>query len=208
LLSATGRAGAIDVVFSIVVNGGGEIRATYVIPKLPEKWREIGVGFLLDPELDSLSWERIALWSAYPDDHIGRPAGTALRMAPGTQREEYRERPVHPWSLDTKDFFLFGQGSGRPDDQPPVPMDFRATKEQILRYALTDRRGQSGVVVTSDGSLAARAVAHGDGTTTLVVLNEWNYTNLSWGNYERTKALITPFRGEVRLLLNPGKVAE
>ncbi len=44
-----------------------------------------------------------------------------------------------------------------------------------------------------------------DGTTTMIILNEWNYANLSWGNYERVKKLASPYRGTVTLRLGDGQ---
>ena len=203
-VSVRGRAGSIDVSFATVVNGNGELSTVVDIPLLPERWREVGVRYVLDQGLDSLSWERNALWSFYPEDHIGRPVGTASKLVPATQREEYRERPAHPWSRDTRDFFVYGKAGH--DSPLGVPVDFRTTKEHILRYTLTDVRTHHSVTVSSDGTQAARAVVNADGTTTLIILNEWNYSNLSWGNYERVKKLASPYRGMVTLRLADGEI--
>jgi hypothetical protein len=40
--------------------------------------QELGWMFTLPHSFDHFSWKRQALWSVYPDDHIGRPQGTAL----------------------------------------------------------------------------------------------------------------------------------
>ena len=40
--------------------------------------QELGWVFTMPRAFDHFSWKRQALWSAYPDDHIGRPQGTAL----------------------------------------------------------------------------------------------------------------------------------
>lgn len=39
--------------------------------------QELGWIFEMPNEYDHFSWKRQAYWSVYPDDHIGRPAGTA-----------------------------------------------------------------------------------------------------------------------------------
>ncbi len=101
-----------------------------------------------------------------------------------------------------RDFFVYGKaGNVSPRH---VPVDFRTTKEHITRYTLADVRTHHGVTARSDGTHAARAVANPDGTTTLIVLNEWTYANLSWGNYERAKKLPSPYRGTVTLHLGDG----
>ena len=40
--------------------------------------QELGWVLTLPHSFDHFSWKRHALWSVYPDDHIGRPQGTAL----------------------------------------------------------------------------------------------------------------------------------
>jgi hypothetical protein len=118
-----------------------------------------------------------------------------------TQREDYRAKPAHPWSYDTKDFYLYGKEGQKDRNVLPVPVDFRTTKENIRQYTLHDAGFQRGVRAISDGTLAARAVVNEDGSTTLVVMKEWNYPNLRWGNYERVKKLPPLFSGEVRMQL-------
>ena len=194
-----GRSGTIDVHFEIVVSGNGEIQTSFEIPTLPEKFREVGIRYLLDKGLDSLSWKREGLWSLYPDDHIGRSIGTASKFALAAQREDYRVKPTQSWSLDTKDFYLYGKEGRQTGHTFPVPVDFRTTKENILHFTLTDARLQYGIRVTSEATVAARAVVNADGTTTLVVMNEWNYSDLRWGNYERVKELPPHFRGEIHM---------
>lgn len=43
---------------------------------------ELAIHYLLPADMDTLSWQRDGLWADYPDDHIGRPAGTAKRSDP------------------------------------------------------------------------------------------------------------------------------
>jgi hypothetical protein len=200
-VSVRGHAGDIEVDFTIMVTGNGEIRTSFDLAGVPERWREVGIRYVYDRELTTLSWERNALWSVYPADHIGRPVGVANKTAPASQRDEYRVRPTHPWSWDTRDYFLDGKTSGR----LPVPVDFRSTKEHIVRYALTDPQGHRGACVNSDGTLAARAVVDEDGSTSVILLSRWNYVNLSWGNYEGVKPLPRPFHGEATIQLLPGE---
>ena len=40
--------------------------------------QELGWAFEMPREYNRFSWDRDAIWTVYPDDHIGRPTGTAL----------------------------------------------------------------------------------------------------------------------------------
>ena len=111
---------------------------------------------------------------------------------------------MHPWSQDTRDFFVHGKAGH--ESLPGVPVDFRTTKEHITRYTLVSGRTHHGVTARSDGTHAARAVVTPDRTTTLIVLTEWTYANLSWGNYERVTKLASPYRGTATLHLVGGDI--
>ena len=203
-----GRSGTIDVQFDIVVDGNGEIGTSYEISNLPEKVREVGIRYVVDKGLTSLSWKRVALWSVYPDDHIGRPVGTTSKTAPAVQQEKYRTSPMHAWALDTKDFFFYGKEGRQAENTLPVPVDFRTTKENIVYYMLTDSGNRCGVRVIADAGIAARAAVNGDGTTTMIMMNDWNYSNLRWGNYERVRQLPPHYKGEVHMQLTHGRATQ
>ncbi|MGF1662641.1 MAG: sugar-binding domain-containing protein [Kineosporiaceae bacterium] len=91
-------------------------------------------------DCSTLSWERQSLWSAYPDDHIGRPRGSAPlagdpRWDDARQSHQEGEAPAWPWSQDIV------EGASR---------DFRSTKANVTTASLLDGGG-TGVVVLSDG---------------------------------------------------------
>jgi hypothetical protein len=87
--------------------------------------RQTGVAFDFPPGFNRLTWKRRGLWSAYPEDHIGRLAGTARAVTPdGKPAIEIgpRENPgTSPWANDNTRY-----GSN----------DFRSTKETILTASL------------------------------------------------------------------------
>jgi beta-galactosidase len=87
--------------------------------------RQTGVAFDFAPGFDLLTWKRRGLWSAYPDDHIGRLAGQAHAVTPdGKPAIEIgpRENPgTSPWANDNTRY-----GSN----------DFRSTKENVLTASL------------------------------------------------------------------------
>jgi len=196
-----GRAGNYGVRFTLTVTGDGEIYTSYEIENPPEKCQEVGIRFLLNPGLDRLSWNRQGLWSSYPEDHIGRSVGEVSKFASSADRELARQKPERPWSMDTKDFYLFRKSGGMQRSGLPVPQDFRGMKENILQYMLRNQHTGVGVCVESEGTLAARTEVNPEGYLHLFVDNEWTYVNLNWGNYERPVTLTHPYRGTVKVRL-------
>ena len=63
----------VPVVFEIEIDGRGLITTRYRIEDDGGGKNKIGLAYLLPATVDRLAWHRKALWSAYPEDHIGRP---------------------------------------------------------------------------------------------------------------------------------------
>ncbi len=136
-----GTHGKIQVRFEIRVDGNGGMTVDYQIPCLPYPgprsralhggldvggYREVGVSFDLTGQVDRLQWERKGLWSVYPEDHIGRNQGQALRERAGGD-EGFRREPQWPWSQDMRNYSLFG----RYDVGGRGTHDFRSMKHNI-----------------------------------------------------------------------------
>jgi beta-galactosidase len=122
--------------------------------------RQIGVVFDLPAACQTLSWRRKAFWSSYPDDHIGRPQGTATARAkdvPLSGLAGPRVEPKWPWGQDGNKY-----GTN----------DFRSTKMNILEASLQSPDG-NGIRVLSDGSQHVRAWVDGDRVRLLIA----DYTN-------------------------------
>ncbi len=103
----------------------------------PDLWvRELGLKFDLPLAFERLEWDRRAEYTDYPDDHIGRPRGTALAH-PAV------EQLVPP---GTRAFGL--------DDHAWGSNDFRSAKRNIYSAALSGTWGT--VRVVSDGSQTVR----------------------------------------------------
>jgi hypothetical protein len=117
----------------------------------PRQW---GLVFTLPREFDTLRWTREASWSWYPDDHIGRPAGSA-RANPVARRtvEEPRVALSAPWSRDAN-----ALGTN----------DFRSTKARIREASLSAAGGRTWKVVSADASQSVRAWVDGDRVRVLV----------------------------------------
>ena len=141
--------------FDMRFDGTGQLKVTYNFTLLHsmDPW-QIGLVFNLPRSCDTLSWQRKALWSWYPEDDIGRPRGTAKALT-GRPMVDYtgpHTRPSWPWSQD---------------DTAIGSNDFRSTKRNILHASLADASG-AGVVVISDGSQSTRCWLDGDRVRLLV----------------------------------------
>jgi len=142
---------------------------------------EAGVKLLLTPEIKQLDWERIGLYSVYPEDHIGRNSGYAYRTSPIIPAAP-GQKPTSVWALDTRDYNLFGaeDHGGRGTN------DFRSMKEYIRHASARVQSDGPGVAVDSDGLQAVRLEIPDNsltGAVALIVNDFWNYTQLGLGNY-------------------------
>jgi hypothetical protein len=98
--------------------------------------RELGLQFDLPLAFQTLEWDRRADFTDYPDDHIGRPRGTAQAHPAGPQSVPPGTRPMalddHPWGSN----------------------DFRSAKRNIYAASLSGDWGR--VQVVSDGTQTVR----------------------------------------------------
>ena len=96
------------------------------------------MAYVLTGDVDRLSWCRKGLWSAYPEDHIGRNPGVALREGRG--HLSGTGKAVWPWSEDEQEFVLFGRNE--PGDRGT--RDFRSMKENIYYASAILRQWDGG----------------------------------------------------------------
>jgi hypothetical protein len=191
-VSATQSAGAAEIVvagqykqaaggYSIRIDGNGEATVSYRFTyTAAEKIsaRQIGMVFYTPRPCDTLTWKRKAQWSVYPEDHVGRPEGTATALpdpslpakAGSWMEVAYRVKPSWPWYMDAN-----ALGT----------RDFRATRRNILRAALKDSSG-NGITVLSDGAQHTRSFLDGNRIGLLVACYSGPALNTSWlhGLYE------------------------
>jgi len=194
------------------VDGAGLLTTEYTVDQPPRvPWdtsfsaphigfREVGVSFLLPDAVDRLAWKRRSPWSVYPDDHIGRPTGTALRRRAGG-REAFGVEPNWAWARDMKDFHR----NGRDDPGADATRDFRALRENVYFLSALQGRSPLRVRVESDGSTAVRAeVVDGGGRrhVRLVAANSWSFLGLAWGNAAGDPVVLNPgYRNTIRVRL-------
>lgn len=110
-----------------------------------------GITFPIDPALDTLVWRRDALWSAYPDHHIGRAAG----VAPATGAPELTSKRDN-WNGEDTKTWPWSQ-----DLTSGVTRDFRSTKYRLYEGGLVDDAG-AGIQLIGHGTHHLQAVPAGD----------------------------------------------
>lgn len=114
----------VHVNFKVRINGDGLITTTCQMENPPKEYiLECGVSYILSDDIDRLTWEKESVFSAYPDDHIGRPKGVANRYR-GFGKDIYRQAPQWSWSQDQTNFVLYGGGDHGTND-------FLSTREDV-----------------------------------------------------------------------------
>ncbi len=144
-LTARGSYAEAEGRYSVRIEGTGRAEFAYEF-KLRTQMnpRQYGLVVYLPAAFDTLSWSRRGLWTTYPEDHIGRPLGTAQAYWPGRE-PIFRRPPAWDWK----------------DDQNALGSnDFRSTKANVL-WAVLSASGGQGLMLVSDGRHAARAFLDG-----------------------------------------------
>ena len=189
----------IPVQFEVVIDPDGGITTRYRAEAKPGEYPNLGIAYLLPDSFDRLAWKRKALWSAYPDDHIGRAQGVALRR-PARQIPVYREEPTQSWSEDTGDFFM----GGKSGFDAGATNDFRSLKPNIWWASLCAEKTKNRVRAEADADVAVRASLQSEAVC-FSVYNFWSYPDLAWGNYTGTGAppALTTLETRIRLTDRP-----
>jgi hypothetical protein len=153
-VAVVGAYGALKVAFRVSLAGNGVVTAAYELRRGSEDQRElseVGLSFDLPDSADMIQWRREGLWTAYPQDHIGRNRGTAARVRAGAagQPDQIGRPQPWPWKDNMRDFSIYKRAD--PQDGHATH-DFRSMKEHVLDYSV----GFSG----SDALL--QIIPHGD----------------------------------------------
>ena len=184
------------VELEMTIDGAGLMTTLYRLHGYRQEATQLGLAYVLPQTVEKLAWKRTALWSVYPEDHIGRPQGVALKR-PGHAELKYGAKPEWAWAEDVGDVFLFGKdGRG-----PEASNDFRALKENIWWASCILGGGDVRVRAEGDGGLAARAGVLADGQVSFSLYNFWAYPDLEWGNYTGPGAGTAITTHEVKLRL-------
>jgi len=156
-ITVKGSYGDIGIEYSLFITGDGYMDVEYTVTRPPspkQKYDEVGIMFLVPQRVNRLSWERKGLWSVYPQDHIGRNRGIAVKVRPGSLLK-YRDEPSWPWYQDMNDFHLLGKNQ----DGYGMTHDFRAAKEYIYWEEIYREGAPSRLRIESDGKTHAVRMA-------------------------------------------------
>jgi hypothetical protein len=178
----SGRIEKLHFQISYFISPDGSVSTDYGLLDIPAGApAEIGIAYELE-DAAWIEWQRRGLWSTYPDDHIGRPSGrTFLGSSAATA---YRERPAGGWAMDTWDYFL--QGFDRPGDGAELfSNEARSLKENIYFFSVGFKESPGRVAVEAGADLAVRLKPADGGRVRLLVLKNWDYPHLGWGNRMR-----------------------
>ncbi|WP_343253364.1 glycoside hydrolase family 2 TIM barrel-domain containing protein [Ligaoa zhengdingensis] len=186
VVTLNGSFGVQGVRFVITISGNGRIETQYTLTTAPSKtsgFSEIGVGYDLRSDVKSVDWLRDGLWSAYPEDHIGRNRGEALRVRPGSDEtpDQYGVKPNWGWEQDMRNFFLYTKDS---EEDGISTNDFRTMREYFWYYNANFEGTQAKVQVESQAKDAAR-IAMGYSkphTVDNADLDQITYTGSGWGH--------------------------
>ncbi|MFH0758636.1 MAG: glycoside hydrolase family 2 TIM barrel-domain containing protein [Bacteroidota bacterium] len=200
-----GSVDSLVVNFEFLIRSGGIFSVGYEIEN-PPAWQiqETGIWFKLPDQYRQISWDRNALWSSYPDDHIGRPIGESLLYNPGTL-ESYRTTPKHKWNMDSKCGYFYYGPEGTDKEFHDLANEAKCLKTSLNFYELICNDGVKRLRVESNGSLAARVVKSSLGSINLLVNNEWDYVNLNWGNFEHNIHISNNYKNLIRFRLADSK---
>lgn len=177
IIRTAGTYDSLSAGFTITIDDNGVFSIDYAIQDAPlgKNIQEAGIKFIVGDAFQKLAWERESYFNAYPENHLGSPAGeVTLNMKP---KLKYREKPGHGWESDSKNFYYFGLG-------PELPYTnlARSLKENI--YTFTLKTVKSSMAVYSDGKQAAR-FDNIEAQNTVLVNDIWDYNSLLWGNYAK-----------------------
>lgn len=131
--------------YAVKIHGSGRVEFSYDFKvKAKVDPRQYGLVVYLPRSFDTLRWSRKGQWTAYPENHIGRPLGRARALTPGHDLV-FRKAPAWDWK----------------DDQNALGSnDFRSTKMNVF-WAVVSRPEGEGVMLESDGRHASRTFLDG-----------------------------------------------
>lgn len=145
---------------------------------------DLTIGFSLPNAVQAVHWEKDALYTVYPDNHIGRRRGTAYvaRQQGGVQR--YGEKPDWAWEEDMANYFLFQKDDKR---NAVATNDFKTKRNSIHTYAVQFEPEIPSLTVLADTNNINAYVQmfsqNGVGVPELQISAGKYYPDIQWGNY-------------------------
>jgi hypothetical protein len=197
-IKVSGRMEKIPVQISYLISPDGRVSTEYTLLDTPAGApAEIGIAFETKGAA-WIEWERKGLWSTYPDGHIGRLNGREL-LGSGAAAA-YREKPVGGWAMDVWDYFL--QDPARPASTiSSHSNDARSLKENIFYYSVGFEESPGRIIVEAGADRAVRLKPVDGSRDRLIILTNWDYPDLGWGNQSRAFRLEESRTGSVSVRL-------
>ncbi len=194
----TGRMKGLSVQINYLISHDGEVSTAFRLLDIPAGApAEIGIAYELK-DAAWIEWQRKGLWSTYPEGHIGRLSGRALLG--GSAATAYRQEPADAWAMDVWDYFL--QGIDRPEDSFAfLSNDARSLKEGIYSCSVGFEESPARVIVEAEADRAVRLKPAEDGRIQLIILSNWDYPDLGWGNRMRPFKLEENRTGRISIRL-------
>jgi hypothetical protein len=193
-INTEGNYDSISAKFEIKIDENGVFNIGYEVKNsLGEKTvQEAGLKFIVGENFEKLTWEREAYFTAYPENHLGRPVGE-VDINLKTEMK-YREKPLHEWEMDSKGFYYFGLR-----EELPYTNIVRALKENVYEYSLVTKNAKLEVI--SSGNQACR-FDEITGENNLIINDQWDYNSLLWGNYMKGIKLENDIKRKLILSIN------
>lgn len=146
----------VGVQFKIWISGNGIVKTDYVLTTKPEKeigYSEVGIRFNIPENVESVSWHKKGLYTAYPDDHIGRNEGIALKIRPNAKSipDQYGIKPAWFWKDDMKDYYIYASGDS---NNGLTTNDFKTMRENIYFYNVNYGIDESAPCITVESENA------------------------------------------------------
>ncbi|MCQ6557365.1 NPCBM/NEW2 domain-containing protein [Paenibacillus mendelii] len=160
VVTISGNYGQTSVTFKVSIDGKGLITTTYTLTNPPSSYDAVGVSFDAAAGADRMTWDRDGTWSYYPDNQLGRNAGTAYKnRAKGV--EQYGIEPTWSWIEDERS----GLGT----------TDFRSSKTNFYYASLINGKTGNRITAQGDGTGSVKASLNADGTVRFSIRNNWSH---------------------------------
>ncbi len=191
-ITTRGNYNDIQIAYTYLIDENGTIEIGYDITGLPadKKIQETGLKFIVGDHFDTIQWERDAYWTTYSENHPGAKRGSV--NLDNNSVLIYREKPLHAWENDNKDFYYLGI-----DKTLSLTNNARSMRENIYQYTLISEKN-NGINVYANGNKACR-LNKIEGKYLLYINDAWDYTSLLWGNYYKNINLPVEYQGSVTL---------
>ena len=141
----------------------------------------ISLNFALKDEVNAVSWRRNALYSIYPQGHIGRPEGTAfVSRGGGKVPDPYGQKPGYGWEQSMTDYFLDGAQAG---NNSLMTNDFKTRRNNIRDYTVHLKNRGDIRIESRCRDLNAFVCLRQCASACLQLTLGSYYPDLQWGNY-------------------------